>query len=272
MQVKDALNVLDFQYNSGIAQLITQSFQGNAIAMLVRFCLLFTISILGATPNLHAQVAGNNAEEFEIEPGFASLFNGEDLTGWNILATTEEQKQRLERRKKNNLNAPKWSVFDETIDLAGRTKSPDGRFVAENGRLVVTVPEEGRRIQAMFTQREFEQDFTLKLEFRAATNADSGVFIKGKQLQCRDFPNAGPYKELKKFKPGDWNELVIVTKGETAYCTCNGEVLESELKIPAKGPIGVEGDQGKLEYRRIRIGPATDRKNTSDRVLNRTDQ
>ena len=38
-----------------------------------------------------------------------------------------------------------------------------------------------------------------------------------------------------------------------AHCLCNGELLESALKLPATGPIGLEGDRGQMEYRRIRI-------------------
>jgi hypothetical protein len=38
-----------------------------------------------------------------------------------------------------------------------------------------------------------------------------------------------------------------------AKATCNGEPLEVEMKLPASGPIGVEGDRGQMEYRRIRI-------------------
>ena len=38
-----------------------------------------------------------------------------------------------------------------------------------------------------------------------------------------------------------------------AYCLCNGEVLEAAMKLPATGPIGLEGDRGQMEYRRIRI-------------------
>ncbi|MGI9266079.1 MAG: 3-keto-disaccharide hydrolase, partial [Akkermansiaceae bacterium] len=35
--------------------------------------------------------------------------------------------------------------------------------------------------------------------------------------------------------------------------TCNGEVLEEEFKLPESGPIGLEGDRGQMEYRRIRL-------------------
>ncbi len=131
--------------------------------------------------------------------------------------------------------------------------SPDGRYVAKHGRLIVTTPPEGRKIQQLWTTKEFPTKFVLKLEFRATPNADSGVFIRKPQLQCRDYPLAGPYKELKSYKPQDWNELVIKVEGTEAHCTCNGEVLEAALKLPETGPIGLEGDRGQMEYRRIRI-------------------
>jgi hypothetical protein len=41
--------------------------------------------------------------------------------------------------------------------------------------------------------------------------------------------------------------------GGKAYCTCNGEVLEAEFPVPSTGPVGLEGDRGQMEYRRIRI-------------------
>ncbi len=174
-------------------------------------------------------------DSFQLEPGFESLFNGKDLTGWGF---------RPDNKGKGS-----------TVNFDGQTASSDGRYVAKNGRLIVTTPPEGRRIQQLWTTREFPSDFTMKLEFRATPNADSGIFIRGPQLQCRDYPLAGPYKELKNYKPQDWNEVVIEVKGGVARCTCNGEVLEAEFKLPATGPVGLEGDRGQMEYRRIRIKP-----------------
>ena len=130
--------------------------------------------------------------------------------------------------------------------------------MAINGRLVVTTPAEGRRIQQLWTRQEFPEDFTLKLEFRATPNADSGVFIRKPQLQCRDFLLAGPYTELKQYRAQDWNELVVVVKGGKARATCNGEVLEEAMEVPETGPIGLEGDRGQMEYRRIRVGPVAE--------------
>jgi hypothetical protein len=117
----------------------------------------------------------------------------------------------------------------------------------------VTTPPEGRKIQQLSTTQEFPKDFILKLEFRATPDADSGVFIRQPQLQCRDYLLAGPYKQLKNYKPQDWNEMVVAVTNNVAFCTCNGEVLESALKVPATGPIGLEGDRGQMEYRHIEL-------------------
>ncbi len=171
-------------------------------------------------------------DNFAVESGFVSLFNGKDLTGWGFRDQKTMEPQ---------------GVFD------GKPVSSDGRYVAKHGRVVVTTPPEGRRVEQMWTTREFPKDFVLKLEFRATPNADSGVFIRKPQLQCRDYPLAGPYKSLSQYRPQDWNELVVTVKDNVAHCTCNGEVLEEALKLPTTGPIGLEGDSGQMEYRRIRI-------------------
>jgi len=192
--------------------------------------------------------------EFELEPGFTSLFNGTDLSGWGYRRTNDKMRKSRERwlgRKPEN--APSWPLVDKAVDFEGKKRSPDGRYVAINGRLVVTTPAEGRAIQQLWTTEEIEGDFVLKLEFRATPNADSGVFIRGPQLQCRDFPLAGPYKDLKKFRSGDWNELVVTVKDSVAHCTCNGEVIEEALKVPDSGPIGLEGDRAQLEYRHLQV-------------------
>jgi lysophospholipase L1-like esterase len=164
-------------------------------------------------------------DPFTPEPGFRSLFNGRDLTGWGY--------------RTNN--------FD------GQTTSSEGRYLAKNGRLVVTTPPEGRKIAQLYTTEKFPTDFVLKLEFRATPNADSGVFIRQPQLQCRDYLLAGPYTNLTGYKAQDWNELIVAVTNNVAYCTCNGEVLNAALKLPPTGPIGLEGDRGQMEYRRIRL-------------------
>jgi len=190
---------------------------------------------------------------FTPEPGFESLFNGKDLTGWGLRPTTAADKESARRWQASDPNAAAWPIVDGPVPFDGKTSSPDGRFQAINGRLVVTTPPEPRRIQQIWTTREFPSDFVLKLEFRATPNADSGVYLRGPQLQCRDYGLAGPFTNLTKYKPQDWNEMIVtVTNGE-AVATVNGEKLDVVTKVPPTGPIGLEGDRGQMEYRRIRI-------------------
>jgi len=171
-----------------------------------------------------ATLATAHADDFKPEPGYASLFNGKDLTGWGY--------------RTNNFN--------------GKTQSDDGRYSAKDGILTVH-PHTPRLTQQIWTTALFPKNFNLRLEFRASTNADSGLFVRGPQLQVSDYLVAGPYKELNKYKTKDWNEIEVTVKDGVAHCTCNGEVLEDAMPVPATGPIGLEGDRNQMEYRRIRL-------------------
>jgi 3-keto-disaccharide hydrolase len=182
------------------------------------------LSLAGLFAFASAPFAALAADDFTPEPGYVSLFNGKDLTGWGY--------------KTNN--------FD------GKTASDDGRYSAADGILTVH-PRVPRKLSELSTTQEFPHDFILKLEFRAGTNADSGIFIRKPQLQCRDYWVAGPYKDLKKYKPQDWNQIEIAVTNNIAFCTCNGEVLTNALPLPPTGPIGLEGDRGQMDYRRIQL-------------------
>lgn len=197
------------------------------------------------------------ADDFELEPGFRSLFNGKNLTGWGFRPTTEKMLAGRKRWQSRDPNAPPWPVVTEAVSFDGETSTPDGRYVASNGRLVVTTPPEGRKIQQLWTTEEFPNDFELKLQFRATPNADSGVFLRDPQLQCRDYTIAGPFTNLQNYKPQDWNDLTVVVRGDVAHCMCNDEVIDAAFKVPPTGPIGLEGDRGQLEYRRIRLRELT---------------
>jgi hypothetical protein len=164
-----------------------------------------------------------------------SLFNGKDLTGWGYRKKIQEK------------------IVFESFD--GMTETKENRFFAKDGVLTVNPFIEGyaERYGAIWTAKEFMKDFILTLEFRASKNADSGIYLRGKQLQCRDYLIAGPYMNLKNYKPQDWNKIEVVVKNNIARCTCNGEVLEEALSIPVTGPIGLESDRGQMEYRNIQI-------------------
>jgi hypothetical protein len=167
-------------------------------------------------------------DDFRVEEGNTSLTNGKDLSGWRL--------------------------GKEILD--GKNETSDERFKAEQGMIIIIG---GKPIEDIYTVREFDRDFVLKLEFRASPKANSGLYIRGKQLQVRDYATIGPYKDLKRFKEGGWNAIEVTVKaapdgkGGIARCTCNGELLEEALAVPAKGGIGLQSETHQLEYRRIRI-------------------
>jgi hypothetical protein len=218
----------------------------------------------------------STAGDTSIEPGYKSLFNGKDLTGWYYKS------------------APK-------VSLEGKTETPDGRISVENGAIVMHEKDSKGKggIRDLYTVANFPKNFNLKLEFRAALKADSGVYLRGPQLQVRDFIRRNEHKHLKKFKNDDWNELDItvtngvvtttvngraltpkdsleltvkegqpearlngkqipikslsIDVGAVAECLCNGEKLETMRKLPANGGIGLQAETCKFEFRRIRV-------------------
>jgi hypothetical protein len=164
---------------------------------------------------------GHAADDFKPDAGFHSLFNGTDLTGWKF----------------------------KKADLEGKTATGNKRFQVKDGIIIANV---GNGIEDLYTVKDYNHDFHLKLDFRAAPRADSGVYIRGKQLQVRDYPTVGPYHP-KGFKTGDWNELEIIVRGQKALCKCNGEVLEKAFAVPARGGIGLQAEAGKFEFRHIQV-------------------
>lgn len=224
------------------------------------------VALGGMLLALAATHTGQAADDFKIEPGYTSLFNGKDLTGWKLGKEVLDGKAETASKK--------WHVTDGAIVIDGGGGGD------------------------IYTTQEFAKDFNLRMEFRAASKADSGVYIGGIQLQVRDYPTVGPYKKVK-FNDAGWNELDITVKGPVyaatvngkavgdkdalevtfkdgkptaklngnpvefstiqvsagavAECKCNGEVIEKAMKIGLKGGIGLQSETGKFEFRRIRV-------------------
>jgi hypothetical protein len=189
-----------------------------------RLALVAAIALLGI-------VSVAKAQAWKPDEGFTSLYNGKDLTGWCYAENGKEEK------------------FD------GKTEASDGRYSAKGEVLVVNPldPAKGPRLRQLSTVQKFPKNFILKIEFRAAVNADSGIFIRDKQLQCRDYLVAGPWKTLKMYKPQEWNQIIVTVKDNATHSECNGELLEEGIKLQPTGPIGLEADRGQMEYRHIQI-------------------
>lgn len=188
-------------------------------------------------PLLAAPVlAADAADDFKLEDGFTRLFNSKDLTGWHYGPVPVTKKPIIEK-------------------LDGKTASKDKVFEVSEGVIVAS----GKKVMALYTAKEYNKDFQFKLEFRTTADKprnNSGIYIRGPQLQLDAVTEGGltgVFKKLKKFKPGDWNEIEITVTGTEAVCKCNGEQVGKPMKIPATGTIGLQSEYGRFEFRRIRI-------------------
>src|SRR3954462_14009982 len=79
------------------------------------------------------------ADDFQPEPGFISLFNGQDLTGWCY-------------REENKPDGKVIAAFD------GQRESTDARYSAGNDALIVH-PKIPRQIAKIWTQAALPENF-----------------------------------------------------------------------------------------------------------------
>jgi hypothetical protein len=148
-----------------------------------------------------AAAQGKAEDDFKPEEGFVSLFNGKDLSGWEYKGSKE--------------------------NLEGKTATADERVKVENGVIVMMEKDNKGKggIKDLYTVKKFPRNFHFKTEFRAGLKADSGVYVRGPQLQVRDFIRRNENKHLKKFKNDDWNTLEIVVKNNVLVSSVNGKAL-----------------------------------------------
>jgi hypothetical protein len=189
----------------------------------------------------------------EKDAGFALLFNGSDLGGWQEVQG----------------DPGTFEVRDGI--LAGRRKKGSAYWLS--------------------TKDEYD-DFELRLEFKIPPKGNSGVFIraphegrtsqKGMEIQICDEPNKPapdkgstgsiyqvvPSRKFAHRPPGEWNDLWILCDGDRVKVTINGEGIneanmsehEALKSRPRKGYIGLSAHTDTVEFRNIRL-----RKITSDK-------
>ncbi|HEV3143237.1 MAG TPA: DUF1080 domain-containing protein [Gemmataceae bacterium] len=138
------------------------------------------------------------ADDFQPEEGYKLLFNCKDFTG--------------------------WTYYKANLD--GKTETADKRFQVVDETIVAN---EGKGIRDLYTAGEYYGSFHLKMEFRASLKSDSGVYIRGPQLQVRDFIRRGEHKHLANvFKNDDWNELDILVRNNQITTSLNGKSVGPE--------------------------------------------
>lgn len=108
----------------------------------------------------------------------------------------------------------------------------------------------------IYTEATHSRNCTIRMQFRAAPRADSGVYVWGSQFQVRDYPTAGPKQYASAAKPaGEWNELEFDITDGVAVVKLNGQVIEKAWKIggDSKKGIGLQKERGDFDFRFIRV-------------------
>lgn len=169
------------------------------------------------------------------------LFNGKDLAGW---------------KQRNNNHPNCWSVTDGLMT----NKTPCADIISEQ----------------KFT------DFKARIEFQVPKNGNSGVYLRGRyEVQISDGFNqvldslrmGAVYGWLKPSvnaakAPGEWQTLDITLVGRKVTVVFNGQTIIDNETIPgitggaldsdesSAGPIMLQGDHTKVQYRKVEITPA----------------
>jgi hypothetical protein len=241
------------------------------VALLVLLVGTVSLVAMAAAPGPPATKAAQASKaSAQVEPGFISLFNGRDLTGW---------------------------IYGKR---ANGTENKSGKgYQIEDGVLYSTVEDGGN----LYTEREYA-DFVFRFEFKLTENANNGIGIRaplqgdaayvGMEIQVLD-DSGSKYTKLEPgqyhgsiykvapakrgfLKPvGEWNSEEITAKGRHITIKLNGTTIVDanldDVKDPAvlkehmdltkpegsrgiantKGHIGFLGHGARVEFRNMRI-------------------
>ena len=159
-----------------------------------------------------------------------------------------------------------WEPLFNHENLDGWETMPGGEWTVEDGMIVGTSPASDERHGILITQQEYD-DFKLRVVYQA-NQGNSGLYFRaekvgepynvaGFQAEIDPEKDAGglyetsgrawvvqPSPEDVKswYKPGEWNEMVVVAKGKDVAVYVNGQQSAKVTDDPGreKGYIGVQ--------------------------------
>jgi hypothetical protein len=193
-----------------------------------------------------------------LPPGFASLFNGRDLTGWKVPAGDNGH----------------WKVIDGVIDYDARSEAPDDKhlwteksfknFVLRVDWRFTDTPFIYRNGRILLPNGNEKLDMNGKPIAISFPDADSGILVRGGpqiNLWCWPAGSGELWSVRRNMKLpaevraaatprlhadkniGEWNSMEITMKGNRIWIVLNGQtVIENALfeGVPESGPIGLQ--------------------------------
>ena len=218
----------------------------------------------------------------EASPGFVSLFNGKDLTGW----TTKQPDNH------------DWGVVDGVIDCNPKGEGKGDRELWTTKEYadfelwvdwrIKESPFVNNKARIILPDGSYQKDDSGDVMTVAAPNTDSGVFLRGQhksQVNIWCWPvgsgevwgyrtdpafdakvHAGVTPRVKADKPiGECNTFHIIMKGDRLTVTLNDKLIIHDAQlpgIPRQGPLALQlhperkdGEWGAslVQFRNIRI-------------------
>lgn len=206
----------------------------------------------------------------EPPPGFTSLFNGRDLSGWRGRPHLDPRQEAVGSAADRAARQNRWND-----DLAAHWKVRDGVIVSDgDGVFLTTVRDYG--------------DFELLIDWMLpAPCADSGIYLRGiPQVQIwdpacqRDFQHGcqkgsgglwnnpadapGKWPLVKADRPiGEWNSARITMAGENVTVVLNGQLVvdaaplanffDKGKPLPTAGPIQIQTHGAPMHVRNVFI-------------------
>jgi hypothetical protein len=202
-------------------------------------------------------------------PGFTSLYNGTDLSGWRGGDTVDHRKYLAMSEEDRAKQDAAW-----TDDMRKHWRAEGDELVNDGGGKYAT------------TTRDYG-DIELLVDYKTVPKADSGIYLRGcPQVQIWDYTeeakfklgaakgsgglwNNGPdspgkdplVKADKAF--GEWNHFRVVMVGARVSVWLNDKLVvdhalmenyyDRKAPIPARGPIELQTHGGEIRWRNVYV-------------------
>jgi hypothetical protein len=193
--------------------------------------------------------------------GFASLFNGKDLSGWHGMPHFDPYKLAAMSETERKAQIEKW------------TDDAKKHWKVENGELI----NDGQG--AFLTTDKDYGDIELLIEYKTVPKADSGIYLRASpQVQIWDFTKQGGSGGLYNNAPGspgkdplvvadkpfgEWNHFRILMVGERVTVQFNDKLVvdharlhnfwNRKLPLMKHGPIQLQTHGGEIRWRNIYV-------------------
>jgi hypothetical protein len=209
------------------------------------------------------------SDDNQPPPGFVTLFNGHDLTGWKVPEGDNGH----------------WKVIDGVIDYDAQSEAAGDKSLWSERPLedfelhidwrIKETPYTNPNVPYILPDGTHARDVHGKELRLALPDSDSGVYLRGSgrhqvNIWCwpigsgemyglRTDPStppalrAGVTPRTQADRPvGEWNRFEVIVRGKTVQTTLNGKLVIPPVEIPdlpARGPIVLQHHGGKRDGR-----------------------